>query len=101
MISYFPKAREDVKKSIQNNIRIERTGDLGFEGYWPHLKGDSKIAAEGLKKVIKELAESPFMDKAAREKEIASAIYNYRQITKRYSTKNNTQSRRYKRIYRQ
>ena len=81
MISYFPKARQDVKKAIQDNLLIGRTGDLGAKGYWPHVSGDSKIAAEGLKKVIKSLSEDPFMDESLRQKELTKAIYHYRQIT--------------------
>ena len=81
MISYFPKAHQDVKKTIQDNLLINKTGDLGAEGYWPHVSGNSKIAAEGLKKVIKSLSEDPFIDKEMREKELTKAIYHYRQIT--------------------
>ena len=81
MISYFPKAQEAVKKAIADGMKIEKTGRLDYDSYWPHLSGDSKIAAEGLKKVIKNLTENPYIDKEVRKKELASAIYHYRQLT--------------------
>ena len=85
MISYFPKAQDAVKKSIAEGLSMEPTGFIEPKGYWPHLSGDPKIAAQGLKKVIKELTESPFIDKEARKKELAQAIYHYRQITGDYT----------------
>tara|TARA_R110000824_G_scaffold13876_6_gene59673 strand:- start:348 stop:8849 length:8502 start_codon:yes stop_codon:yes gene_type:complete len=81
MIAYYPKAQADVKKAIQEGLSIQPTGDLGAKGYWPHMGGDSKIAAEGLKRIIKQLTEDPFVDKEVRKKEIAKALYHYRQIT--------------------
>ena len=81
MISYFPKAQDSVKKAIADGMRIETTGKIDYKGYWPHLSGDPKLAAQGLKKVIKELTENPFIDREARKKELANAIYHYRQLT--------------------
>ena len=81
MIAYYPKAQFDVKKAIQEGLNIQPTGDLGAKGYWPHMGGDSKIAAEGLKSFIKKLTENPFVDKELRKREIAKALYHYRQIT--------------------
>ena len=80
MISYFPKAQEAVKKQILDGINIGTTGDLG-KGYWPHLPGDPKLAAKGLKKVIQELANDPYMPKEERMKEIKQAIHSYKQLT--------------------
>ena len=81
MISYFPKARQDIKKSIQEHLNIGKTGKLSYEGYYPHIAGQVDIAAEGLKKHIKALTEDPYTDKAQREKELTKAIFHYRQIT--------------------
>ena len=81
MISYFPKAREDVKKQIQDNLLIGRTGDLGAEGYWPHISGDAKKAAKGLRDAIEILNKETRLSEKERDKEMAKLIYHYRQIT--------------------
>ena len=81
MIAYYPRAHMDVKKAIEKGLHFEVTGDLGAKGYWPHMGGNSKIAAKGLEDFIKRLTEDPFIDKELRKKELAKAIYHYRQIT--------------------
>ena len=81
LISYYSRAHSDVKKAIQEGLHLEETGDLGAKGYWPHMGGNSKVAAKGLEDFIKRLTEDPFIDKELRKKELAKAIYHYRQIT--------------------
>ena len=81
MIAYFKKADADVKEAIQENLLIGKTGDLGPKGYWPHVAGDAKVAAAGLKEAIKTLNRDVSLTKKERDKEMAKLIYHYRQIT--------------------
>jgi hypothetical protein len=81
MIAETPKRHSAIKENINLKLEIEETGDLGPEGYWPHVAGDRKLAANGIKDLIKTLEADPFMDKRTKLKELTKAIYHYKQVT--------------------
>ena len=81
MISYFPEARQDVKNNISKGLKIGITGKIDYEAYWPHISGDKKAAAAGLKKQIEEFANDTTLSKERKTKEMTKAIYHYKQIT--------------------
>ena len=81
MISYFPEARVDVKNNISKGLKIGVTGKIDYEAYWPHVSGDKKAAAAGLKKQIEEFANDSTLSKERKNKEMTKAIYHYKQIT--------------------
>ena len=75
MISYFPEARQDVKNNISKGLKIGVTGKIDYEAYWPHISGDKKAAAAGLKKQIEEFANDSTLSKERKTKEMTKAIY--------------------------
>ena len=81
MISYFPEARQDVKNNISKGLKIGVTGKIDYDAYWPHISGDKKAAAAGLKKQIEEFANDSTLSKERKTKEMTKAIYHYKQIT--------------------
>ena len=81
MIAETPKRHSAIKENINLKLEIEETGDLGSEGYWPHVAGDRKLAAKGIEDLIKTLDADHFMDKKTKLKELTKAIYHYKQVT--------------------
>ena len=81
MISYFPEAKQDIKNNISKGLKIDVTGKIDYDAYWPHISGDKNLAAAGLKKQIEEFANDSSLSNERKNKEMTKAIYHYKQIT--------------------